>query len=259
MTKKFTIALLSCLLFGVTYAQNCNIGNQNKTAAFGKDSEFGIDFLMGIKKKLSEQATLRAINMIGNNTKVRFKMAVYSDNAGKPNKLIAQTEIGIVEEGIVSLPVPETLLPAGDYWIVSVYEPSNKSNYNSDMNVNATNSIYFSAPHPFKNALPTTLTGTTNYKGIDLLYFLSLDCGNTLSAENFEYNNSISIYPNPSSDSITVTGVSSGASYAILNTSGNTVSNGSINSNNIININSLSNGIYFIRLDDGNVLRFVKN
>ena len=68
MRQKITTLFIAILLGTTTYAQNCNIGNQTKTAAFGKDSEFGTDFIMGIKQNLSSQATLRAINMIGNNT-----------------------------------------------------------------------------------------------------------------------------------------------------------------------------------------------
>lgn len=255
MRKKISILFFAILLGSVTYAQNCNIGNQTKTTAFGKDSSFGSDMMMGIKRSLSSQSTLRAINMIGNNTKGKFKMAVYSDNGGKPYKLMAKTNVGTVTDGVVSLPVPETLLPAGNYWIVAVYAVST---YHSDMNTNATGSTYFGYPLPFANEFPATISGASSYSGIDLLYFLSLDCGNTLAAESFEFSDEIAVYPNPSADIITISGITNSTNFSIINTTGSEVLKGSLDSSYSINIQSLASGIYFLRLSDGKNLRFVK-
>ena len=54
-------------------------------------------------------------------------MAVYDDNAGVPNNLLASSGLCTVGTGVTSLPVTPILLPAGDYWIMAVYETGGNS------------------------------------------------------------------------------------------------------------------------------------
>ena len=59
----------------------------------------------------------------------------------------------------------------------------------------------------------------------------------------------VSIYPNPSSDFINIKNID--GEYSIVNMIGNTISNGVLN-NNVIDINKLSKGIYFICIKNQN-------
>jgi Secretion system C-terminal sorting domain len=260
MKNKLIIIMAITLLQLTVTAQNCNIGNQTKTSSFkSPDVSLGSDVIAGIKRNLPKESTLTSINMIGNNTQSKFKMAVYTDSNGKPSKLMAQSQLGTVGLGVVSLPVTRTLLPAGDYWIVAIYQQNNLSQRHTDLNLTASNNTYTGVQHSFNSAFPSTLTGANTYKGLDYLYFLSLDCGNTLSAKSFESNNDITIHPNPSSSFITITGNLSEKKYSILNALGSIVQQGTLTDNATIDIQRLSKGVYFIRLEKTKAIRFLKN
>ena len=260
MKNKLTVIIAIMLLQLTVTAQNCNIGNQTKTSSFNSpDVSLGSDVIAGIKRNLPKESTLTSINMIGNNTQSKFKMAVYSDSNGKPSKLMAQSQIGTVGLGVVSLPVTRTLLPAGDYWIVAIYQQNNLSQRHTDLNLTASNNTYTGVQHSFNRAFPSTLTGANTYKGLDYLDFLSLDCGNTLSAKSFESNNDITIHPNPSSSFITITGNLSEKKYSILNALGSIVQQGTLTDNATIDIQRVSKGVYFIRLEKTKAIRFLKN
>lgn len=75
--------------------------------------------------------------------------------------------------------------------------------------------------------------------------------------------NSVKLFPNPSKDVINVSSDLSGKiSYSIRNTIGQNVRIGEIHGNAIIDIKSLSNGIYFIEFKIGNdiqVMKIIKN
>lgn len=71
-----------------------------------------------------------------------------------------------------------------------------------------------------------------------------------LSAEDFN-NVKVSIYPNPTSNFITVSGLFNSESYVIYDMMGRALQNGDINDNNTINIENLSNGSYILKLTNG--------
>ena len=71
-----------------------------------------------------------------------------------------------------------------------------------------------------------------------------------LSAEDFN-SVKVSIYPNPTTNFITVSGLFNSESYVIYDMMGRALQNGDINDNNTINIENLSNGNYILKLTNG--------
>lgn len=102
----------------------------------------------------------------------------------------------------------------------------------------------------------TIQTYPGNYpKDIDIF---KLD--STLSINNTESNqNEIAVFPNPSSNFIQVLGINGGKkAYAIYNTLGAKLKSGTIQENDKISIQDISNGIYFLIFENGNSLKFIK-
>lgn len=71
-----------------------------------------------------------------------------------------------------------------------------------------------------------------------------------LSAEDFN-SVKVSIYPNPTTNFITVSGLFNSESYVIYDMMGRALQNGDINDDNTINIENLSNGNYILKLTNG--------
>ncbi|WP_052172476.1 T9SS type A sorting domain-containing protein [Psychroserpens jangbogonensis] len=81
-----------------------------------------------------------------------------------------------------------------------------------------------------------------------------------LSIDNYEVHKAVSIFPNPSRDYITIMmpNLETIKKYSILNALGQEVIKGSIKSNEEIDIRNFMNGLYFMKFDDGNTLKFLK-
>lgn len=80
------------------------------------------------------------------------------------------------------------------------------------------------------------------------------------TSETVKDKNSIQIYPNPASDVLNVTQISSKAQYIITNMAGQKVMNGQINDNKI-SVSKLSTGAYIISIEDKGTtsnLKFIK-
>lgn len=80
-----------------------------------------------------------------------------------------------------------------------------------------------------------------------------------LGINDFKRNKAIAIYPNPSSEFIRLKGISDTQKIKIYNVLGGKVSEESVNSNSKIEIKNLPKGIYFIHLENGTAIKFVKN
>ena len=248
------IYFVTLILFSLnSYSQNCNIGNEAATAGFGTGN-FVSDLLLGVKYTLNAEGTLNSINLIGNGAGGGIQMAVYDDNSGVPNNLIASSSLGTVS-GITSLPITPTLLPAGDYWIMAVYEVGGNS---SDFNNSATGNTVYYQSLIYGSAIPTNASSFISYTGHDFLYFLGIDCGNTLSIENFNLVDNISIFPNPTSDYISISNLKLTESYLIVNQIGQKVKKGIISNNQQIDIRNFTNGLYFLKFENGNTIKFIK-
>jgi hypothetical protein len=80
-----------------------------------------------------------------------------------------------------------------------------------------------------------------------------------LSSNNFDVEkNKVKIYPNPSSDIITVSGLLKDENYKIFNILGSEIYSEILSNNEKINIQNLTNGLYFLKFENGNIVKFIK-
>jgi Secretion system C-terminal sorting domain len=68
------------------------------------------------------------------------------------------------------------------------------------------------------------------------------------NSENTNINKPIDIYPNPTTNQITISSTYTFQDYAILDISGKTVLKGTLNSKNEIGVSTLTDGLYFLHL-----------
>ena len=80
----------------------------------------------------------------------------------------------------------------------------------------------------------------------------------TVGLNDIDINNKLNIFPNPSTDLITISGLFEVENYTIYNILGTQISNGSLVGNQVIDIQNLTSGLYFLKFDMENTLKFVK-
>lgn len=75
---------------------------------------------------------------------------------------------------------------------------------------------------------------------------------------NTETNTQLNLYPNPSNEYINISGLRENENYTIWNTIGTEVKNGNISNQEKINIQTLTNGVYFLKFENGYNIKFIK-
>ena len=80
----------------------------------------------------------------------------------------------------------------------------------------------------------------------------------SLSTNNFKLNNTIELFPNPSKDFIKVSELTTKKNYTIFTVLGSEIKRGSISNNETIDIRNLTRGQYFLKLDNENSIKFIK-
>ena len=78
-----------------------------------------------------------------------------------------------------------------------------------------------------------------------------------MSNDDFEYD-TVKIYPNPASDFITISGLKNKENYIVYDVLGTEILKGIIIEEGEIRIKNFSNGLYFLRFDNGNTIKFIK-
>ncbi|QNM84296.1 T9SS type A sorting domain-containing protein [Polaribacter pectinis] len=80
-----------------------------------------------------------------------------------------------------------------------------------------------------------------------------------LSVGEIESEANIRITPNPALNSLEITNILTSYKYTIYSITGKQICTGRIfPSETQVNINQLNNGMYFLKLDTGNVIKFIK-
>lgn len=98
-------------------------------------------------------------------------------------------------------------------------------------------------------------TGNADYLAMDAFTWDA----EVLSINNFEVQkNKARIFPNPSSDFIKISGLDKTKKYELYDILGKEIKKGIISNNDIISIQNLTNGIYFLKFENSNTLKFIK-
>jgi len=79
-----------------------------------------------------------------------------------------------------------------------------------------------------------------------------------LGTDNFELENTIKLFPNPSNEFIQVSGLTTKVDYTIYNILGEEIKKGIISDEEEIDVKNLNSGLYFLRLDNRNTIKFMK-
>jgi hypothetical protein len=234
----------------MTYAQDCNIGNEDSTHFTFEPPQGVIAFvgniLLGVKFNLNNSGTLHSINLLGKNTGAQVQMAVYEDNNGTPGNLVVSSNTATIGNGIISLPTPATQLIAGDYWVMAVYDTDGDHTFLTDSAVG--NVVYYNFLN-FGNAIPNNASNFASYSSNeDITYFLEISC-NLTGVTSHEYTNEINIYPNPAAEYIQIKNIKDVIKAEVFELNGRSVINNlTLKNNEEINVRSLNKGIYVIKI-----------
>ena len=79
-----------------------------------------------------------------------------------------------------------------------------------------------------------------------------------VSAEAIENNGLIKLFPNPSTVYIQISGLKSNENFTVYNLSGIPVFSGTSNNNEKIDIKNFPSGLYFLKTENGNSIKFLK-
>ena len=81
----------------------------------------------------------------------------------------------------------------------------------------------------------------------------------TLSVTEVELSiKKIKLFPNPTTDFIQISGLTKTEKYSISNILGSEIKKGTMSNNEKLDIQYLNNGLYFMKFDNGNTLKFIK-
>lgn len=98
----------------------------------------------------------------------------------------------------------------------------------------------------------STITDSSS-NGNDGIFF-----GGVLSTSEIEKINTLNFFPNPSTIFIQVSGLNQTEKYRIYSIIGSEIASGEISNNEKIDIQNLTNGLYFLKLKDRSTIKFIK-
>ena len=80
----------------------------------------------------------------------------------------------------------------------------------------------------------------------------------TVSIPNINWLNKIKIFPIPTSEFIQLSGLTVKENYTIYNVLGSEAKKGYISNQETIDVREFTNGIYFLKFENGNTIKFIK-
>ncbi|WP_299335887.1 choice-of-anchor J domain-containing protein [uncultured Psychroserpens sp.] len=128
-------------------------------------------------------------------------------------------------------------------------------NYTIEIPVTSLNiSILYQDPYP--EGVPY-INGTSNTNNWDFFFKINI-AEETLDVNTYK-TNSIELFPNPTSDYISISNLNTKENYAIYDVTGKTLASGQLLPESQISVIHLEKGIYFLKLNNRNTLKFIKN
>lgn len=104
-------------------------------------------------------------------------------------------------------------------------------------------------------AAGTSFAAGIEFTTIDFSFAVSISV--PLTIDDVNASKAISLYPNPSSDFITISGLKQAKDYSIFDVLGNEIIKGSLQNDMRINIQNLNKGMYFLVLENEVTTKFI--
>ena len=98
-------------------------------------------------------------------------LALYTDNAGWPDRLVAATPATPMTVGPMEIPVAPTSVSAGTYWIMGVYDTDASIGIDQS---DPTAPVRYAA-QPFASPLPDPFGPATAYSGQKFNYYVRVE------------------------------------------------------------------------------------
>lgn len=183
-----------------------------------------------------------------------FRIAVWSSNGGSPGALIYKDSLRTPAylSGSYNLFATYKLtsclpLTAGSYFIGIIQTTSQALNIGFDKNTNYSSALYYNVTG---NWVQSAIKGSLMINPV-------MGCVETVTVSVNELKNktSFTVYPNPAQETITIKHIGNqlqNFNVEILNTIGQVVHTTSATSHSTVDVSSLNNGVYFIRIKGSN-------
>ena len=259
-TKKL-IAIVALVITSLSYAQDSAVFTDNRTGTLG-DVPFTIDF--------TEKPNSSYVS------KISYKnLAVYAFRAAYLSSTQPVFEFPYTTTSNLSITFDEPIeglklylyaFRAVELMFNHPFGIAEGATYVTDASTSTTNQVSVRAGGAGNAILEftepvTTLTFTTlsvPVSGFQAITFTK--GGESILGVDDVYTkaSSLNLYPSPSSDFIQVSGLTATENYSIYNVLGNEVGSGSVFANKKIEVANLANGIYFLKLEKGNTIKFIK-
>jgi hypothetical protein len=238
---------LSCNRKDNIYYRAFNLNNYNYSSFQVNSVDFGIEAISNMSDGFAVEAVIFGTNSfpLGTLTEIEEVSVPLESSDSETIKSVpisANVDASVYPILVVAIRVPE-------YNSTGFFIGSNDSGESAPSYLSSTfASCYLTNP---TNA--STLTTKQNH------YVLKVSGSAEVLSTNQFYLNKLNVYPNPTSNSIQITGLTKTEKYKIYNVQGKEMSYGVVSSTNKIDIQNLTNGIYFLKFDGGNTLKFIKS
>jgi hypothetical protein len=203
--------------------------------------------------------------IVTNASQYAFSLNVWADAGGSPGTAIytsdsvrfpSYTHTGENQMVHYYLDAP-LFLPAGLFYVGFTQKTTEQLNIGVDKNTNSQTNVYYNVSGTWQtSSIPGSLLMHPVFGVADF------QLGVTEYRVPLKKANGITVYPNPANDKLYInfsaTDLSEKITYSIIDMYGRTVVENNYETAEYIDIVSLSNGIYFIRVANGNQLSTVK-
>lgn len=245
--KTIKIYLIISVLFlsqtAISQCQISDIGNGSDV-----ESSAGASFLWGQGFTSECDGDLEYVQFVSNETGTvsAGTLNVYSGNSVSGTPIYSQSHPSITINNIgdpIRINITNTLALTQNNQYTFEFTVDNA------MNVLADFSGGYTGGSAFQDGV--------EFATINFIFEVSIS-NSTLSLDDFVENKNIQLFPNPSSDFIIISNLEKIETFSILNTLGQEVVKGKIINDEKIDISNFKNGLYFLRFENGNTIKFIK-
>lgn len=251
--KLITLFFLACSFTSAHAQSACDVGNDS---AFSNSLPLPANTAFAIKFTVVNPGTLTGISVIPGippSANTNVKMAVYTDNAGAPGNLLAFTTAIPYTGAVVTATVTPVSITPGDYHVVGIIDANAPIAYDA-----ASPQSLYGLSMTFSSPFPASGSGFTVVSGYAVNIWMNITCVSS-AIEEMPDIFSVHGYPDPAKDIYTLvikSASSTNLDIEMLDIRGKQlfVTNATIaEGENILDlpIYTLSNGIYFMRIIDG--------